>query len=155
MSRTLILAIIAGVLFLLLILLFFSEKLMYYKRKKKIIEKLKEHGTLEKEGHYYYLIIGERQYQIFFKVMKNNEYLTINSHKMMQIDTNRDKRPLLIKYNYSGPPFKILILYPGLTRVKRAINENEVVFITHEDVLYDNFKVVREVEIDDFIKTIK
>ena len=53
--------------------------------------------------------------------MKNNEYLTINSHKMMQIDTNRDKRPLLIKYNYSGPPFKILILYPGLTRVKELL----------------------------------
>lgn len=154
-STTIILIIIASVLFLVLILLFFLDRLITSKSKKRILNKLSEVGTLEKDGNCYYLVVGHIQYQLFFRPMKNNEYLQINSPTSMQIDRGGSEKPLIIKYTYSHPPFKILFLYPGLNRAKRAINENEVVFITHEDVIYDNFRVVREVEIDDFVKTIK
>lgn len=154
MSRTYILLIIAAVLLLALLILYIIDRRLKINKQKAVRKKLATIGEVEKEGKSYYLIIDNKQIQLIFFSLKNNEFLTINSHKMMQIDRGIDNKPTLIKYNYKHPPYKWLIIAPGLNRVKKAINENEVIFVDylHE---FDNFRVIREEEIDNLVEEYK
>lgn len=146
MSRTEILLLIAALLLLTLVSLYFLDKKLKNNRQQEVIKKLKTIGTVEKDGGSYFLVMGHRQIQIIFLALKPNEFLTVNSNTMMQIDRGNQK-PLLIKYNYEAPPYKWLFVVPGLNRVKRAINENEVVFVNYQTE-FNNFRVIKEDEVD-------
>ncbi|MGI6787650.1 MAG: hypothetical protein ACOX5X_03820 [Acholeplasmataceae bacterium] len=153
MNRTHILLIIAGLLLLSLLVMYLAEKRAKTKKQKEVLKKLEQIGTLEKDGKNYFLIIGDQQIQIIFLALRLGEYLTINSPTMMQIDRGRDK-PLLIRYNYENPPYKWLFTVPGMNRVKRVINESEVVFINYQTG-FSNFKVIKEDEVDLLIEEYK
>lgn len=144
------LLIVAGVLILILIGLFIVEKTIVSNKKKQVLKKLSTLGKIEKDGQLYFLIIDSKQVQLIFLPIKNNQYLTINSPEHMQIDNSKDKNPIILKYDYSKGIYKWLLVVPGFNRVKKAINENEVVFISYKDE-FDNFRIIRENEIDTFI----
>jgi len=146
MSRTEILAIIAGVLLLTLLSFYIFDKLAKNRKQREVLKKLQRIGKLEKERNTYFLLLGDIQIQIVFFSLKHDEYLTINSSTIMQIDRSKG-RPLLIRYNYDYPPYKWLFVVPGLNRVKRAINESEVDFINYQTEL-PNFRVIKEDEVD-------
>lgn len=146
MSRTEILAIIAGVLLLTLLSFYIIDKLAKNRKQREVLKKLQRIGKLEKEHNTYFLLLGDMQVQIIFLSLKHDEYLTINSSTIMQIDRSKG-RPLLIRYNYDYPPYKWLFVVPGLNRVKRAINESEVDFINYQTEL-PNFRVIKEDEVD-------
>ncbi|HPX71913.1 MAG TPA: hypothetical protein PLP51_02975 [Acholeplasmataceae bacterium] len=146
MSRTEILAIIAGVLLLTLLSFYIFDKLAKNRKQREVLKKLQRIGKLEKERNTYFLLLGDIQIQIVFLSLKHDEYLTINSSTIMQIDRSKG-RPLLIRYNYDYPPYKWLFVVPGLNRVKRAINESEVDFINYQTEL-PNFRVIKEDEVD-------
>jgi len=146
MSRTEILAIIAGVLLLTLLSFYIFDKLAKNRKQREVLKKLQRIGKLEKERNTYFLLLGDMQIQIVFLSLKHDEYLTINSSTIMQIDRSKG-RPLLIRYNYDYPPYKWLFVVPGLNRVKRAINESEVDFINYQTEL-PNFRVIKEDEVD-------
>lgn len=146
MSRTEILAIIAGVLLLTLLSFYIFDKLAKNRKQREVLKKLQRIGKLEKERNTYFLLLGDMQIQIVFLSLKHDEYLTINSLTIMQIDRSKG-RPLLIRYNYDYPPYKWLFVVPGLNRVKRAINESEVDFINYQTEL-PNFRVIKEDEVD-------
>ena len=146
MSRTEILAIIAGLLLLVLISFYLLDKFGRNKKQKEVLKKLNTIGKIEKDGNAYFLLLGDKQIQIIFLSLKYDEYLTINSSSIMQID-RRKGRPLLIRYNYDYPPYKWLFVVPGINRVKRALNESEVDFINYKTEL-PNFRVIKEDEVD-------
>ncbi|MGI6771585.1 MAG: hypothetical protein ACOX5Y_04155 [Acholeplasmataceae bacterium] len=146
MSRTEILAIIAGVLLLTLLSFYIFDKLAKNRKQREVLKKLQRIGKLEKERNTYFLLLGDMQIQIVFLSLKHDEYLTINSSTIMQIDRSKG-RPLLIRYNYDYPPYKWLFVVPGVNRVKRAINESEVDFINYQTEL-PNFRVIKEDEVD-------
>lgn len=146
MSRTEILAIIAGVLLLTLLSFYIFDKLAKNRKQREVLKKLQRIGKLEKERNTYFLLLGDIQIQIVFLSLKHDEYLTINSSTIMQIDRSKG-RPLLIRYNYDYPPYKWLFVVPGVNRVKRAINESEVDFINYQTEL-PNFRVIKEDEVD-------
>lgn len=146
MTRTHILLIIAGLLILTLISFSIYEIIAKNKKQKEVLRKLSKIGKIEKSGKNYFLLLGTTRIQIIFLALKPNEYLTINSPTVMQIDRGKDKS-LILRYNYDYPPFKWLFTVPGVKRVKRAINESEVVFINYE-TKFPNFRVIREDEVN-------
>ncbi len=146
MPRTQLLIIIAGLLLLVLLSMYIFDKLSKKKKQKEVLEKLAKIGKLEKDGRKHFLLLGEQRIQIIFLSLKPNEFLTINSSTIMQIDRGKDK-PLLVRYNYDYPPYKWLFVVPGINRIKRAINESEVVFINYETE-FPNFRVIKEDEVD-------
>ncbi|MGI6782079.1 MAG: hypothetical protein ACOX56_04585 [Acholeplasmataceae bacterium] len=146
MPRTQLLIIIAGLLLLILLSMYIFDKLSKKKKQKEVLEKLTKIGKLEKDGRKHFLLLGEQRIQIIFLSLKPNEFLTINSSTIMQIDRGKDK-PLLVRYNYDYPPYKWLFVVPGMNRIKRAINESEVVFINYETE-FPNFRVIKEDEVD-------
>ena len=56
----------------------------------------------------------------------------------------------LVSYDFSKGYFKLVIIIPGQEKVKKAINENEVEFVTPY-TKFDNFRVVRYQELSKFL----
>lgn len=154
MTSIQILIFILVALILVLLGLVLLNKSLINKRQKAVLIKLRQLGPIEKEGKDYYLVLGTQQIQLIFLSLKHNEHLTVNSNTKMQIDRYKNDKPIILRYNYQFPPFKWLLVIPGINRVKRAVNENEVVFIdyTYE---FDNFRIIKETEVDLLITEIQ
>lgn len=92
-------------------------------------------------------------YEILFYKIQSNHELTINSTIFWEIHTKAGSH-LINQSNFlaSKNP-KIIILYPIATRIKRYINENEMVFINFNDVFF-NMRLVKISELETMLKEI-
>ncbi len=101
----------------------------------------------KRSGKIYYDTQTEKIEIIFIKVNKSN-YLQFNSPTIYQIEGNGKTK--LFNYNFSEGLFKLVLVIPGKQKVKKAINENEVEFVTPY-TLFNNFRVVRYEELSKYL----
>lgn len=137
-----------------IVFVFGFYRLMLHKQKQTV--KQETIGMLEKYGK---ISLKDKQiifqnnleiYEIlFFRVSPQHE-LTINSASIWEIHTSG--KSILVNQNLflSSELPKLIILYPMKSRVKRYINENELVFIDYRDV-FNNMRLIRFHELDTFL----
>lgn len=124
------------------------------KHKQKLIK-----NTIKTLNEYGKVILKDKQilfkknattYEILFYKISYNYELTINSNTIWEIHTNTKTRLInQTKYLESNMP-KIIIIYPMKTKIKRYINENELVFIDHHDVFY-NMRLVKIADLESLL----
>ncbi len=99
--------------------------------------------------------INNKTYEImFFKIAKTHE-LTINSKYIWEVHMKGRSTLLNQMYFLKSEYPKIIIIYPMETKIKRFINENEMVFIDYKDEFY-NMRLVKlnelEILLNDYLK---
>ena len=78
---------------------------------------------------------------LFYKIGKTHE-LTVNSPMIWEILTKTNSR-LVNQSNFLSSDYeKIIILYPMTSKLRRYINENEMVFVDYRDVFL-NMRLVK------------
>lgn len=94
--------------------------------------------------------IGDEKFELhYFKLDKQSE-LVINSPKVWEIHQGSSSR-LIHQAQLSTGPQKLIILYPNATPIKRYVNENEMVFVSHQH-FFNNMYMVRLDELEIFLK---
>lgn len=153
-TSTIVLLVILGVLLLGLLSINLFERSGVRRAQKKVLNKIARVTPVQKNGKRYYINIDGKDIELIFFGLKAKEVLTINSPTVMEVDRGINKKPLLINYNYSSGCFKWLLIVPSLNRVRRAINESEIEFVTYQTE-FNNFRVIREDEIDKLLEEVK
>jgi hypothetical protein len=118
--------------------------LLYHSKRKNDKEKdlsaiLEAHGTLTLENKKLLYEINEEIYEIIFFYVPFNGELTINSKTMWEVRTGYQTRLINQKTQLSSSYKKIVVIYPTQQRLKRYINENELVFIHYTDFFYNMY----------------
>lgn len=116
-----------------------------------VIAKLNTYGKVFEENRKQFFQTQKETYQLLFFNIAANSELTINSRTIWEI---RDaSKPHLVDQTafLSSLSPKLVILYPISTKIKRYINENEMVFIKPSDRFYE-MHVVKHFELDALLK---
>lgn len=139
---------------IVIVFVFGFYRLMLHKQKqtvkKETIEMLQKHGEISLKGKQIIFQNNLESYEVlFFRVSPQHE-LTINSTSIWEIHTSG--KSILVNQSafLSSEIPKIVILYPMKSRVKRYINENELIFIDYRDV-FNNMRLIRFHELDTFL----
>jgi hypothetical protein len=125
-----------------------------FKQKQKIksitIDILNKYGkTIIKEKSLLFEI-NKNVYEILFYKIAENHELTINSKLIWEVHTKTGSQLINQKSFLNSDYPKIIILYPIATKIKRFINENEMVFIDFQDSFY-NMRLVKYNELSRFL----
>ncbi len=143
--------IIGAAIVIAISVLFIINNQQNQKTKESAIDILKSHGTItSKDGKIWFEINQEKYEILFYKVQKNHE-LTINSKYIWEI--HKSSGNLLINQNgfLFGEHKKLVIIYPLESKIKRFINENEMVFIDESDEFY-HMRLIRLNHLEQFLK---
>ncbi|BCR35807.1 hypothetical protein [Mariniplasma anaerobium] len=81
--------------------------------------------------------INHNLYEILFYKIAEKHELTINSKLIWEVHTKTGSQLINQKSFLTSDYPKIIILYPIATKIKRFINENEMVFIDFRDSFFD------------------
>jgi len=113
----------------------------------KAIDLLKKHGTITKKDKNLLFETSTQTYEILcYKISKTHE-LTINSKAIWEIHM-KSKSTLINQTSFLSSKYpKIIIVYPIDTKIKRFINENEMVFIDYKDE-FNNMRIVKINELE-------
>jgi hypothetical protein len=115
------------------------------------IETLKRYGTLEHAGHKTLFKMNGKTWQVLFFHVPANQDLTVNSKSIWEIRDASKSRLVNQTYFLASELPKIVIIYPSTIVIKRYINENELVFVKHNQPFY-NMNLVRHFELEVFLK---
>lgn len=107
------------------------------KIKLEITEKLKKYGKVIFKDKKVLFEIHNHTYEILLYKIAINHELTINSKMIWEIHTKTGSQLVNQSGFLSSEYQKIIIVYPISTKIKRFINENEMVFIDYKDTFYD------------------
>ncbi|AUD65322.1 hypothetical protein BK011_06325 [Tenericutes bacterium MZ-XQ] len=143
--------IIAAVIVIAISVVFILNNQQNQSIKDKAVGILEKYGTIErKDKRIWFHKNGETYEILFYKILKNHE-LTINSKYIWEI--HRSSGNLLINQNgfLIGEHKKLVIIYPLESKIKRFINENEMVFIDEHDEFY-NMRLIRFVQLESFLE---
>ncbi|OHE42066.1 MAG: hypothetical protein A2102_04410 [Tenericutes bacterium GWF2_38_8] len=119
--------------------------------KSEVIEKLKTYGKITEEQKKLYFETEKEKYQLLFFYAPSSSELTINSKKMWEIRDASGSRLFDQTSFLSSTYEKLVIVYPLTTKIKRYINENEMVFVKPKDHFYE-MRVIRHFELDELFK---
>jgi hypothetical protein len=125
------------------------------KAEKKMISKTKEmfanYGNFNDEDQM--LTLNNDAFKvIFYKVPFNAEF-TINSPKIWEIRTHSSQKIINTTSLLSGSEKKLVVIYPNNSRIKRYINENEMVFV--DDTFFLNMYMVTMDKLEPFLAKLK
>ena len=133
------------------LVLFQIERKRTSKFKDNAINELKKYGKIEKIDQKLIFTHQDQTVEILFFVLKNNEELIINSRVMWEV-FQFNKAMLIDQTEFLKSDYiKWIIIFPGVHRIKRFINENELVFVQKEDFFYD-YKIILNIELKDFLE---
>lgn len=106
-------------------------------KQKHLTDMLNTHGTLTVKDKTVLYNIHDDLYEIIFFYVPFNGELTINSKTMWEVRSGHQSRLIDQKNKLSSPYKKIVVVFPTQQRLKRFINENELVFIHYTDFFYN------------------
>lgn len=139
----------------ILIIIYIALMIHQKKNENKIKEKtrsiIQAYGSVTETNGQLNLTIHDQIYSIIHIHVPANAELTINSRNKWDIHAIGKSHIIDQTHRLSSPYPKIVIIYPSTLRIKRYINENEMVFVSYSDRVYD-FYVVRFHEIEDLLK---
>lgn len=122
-------------------------------KQKSLTEILETHGKLTTEDKKIMYKIHDELYEIIFYYVPFNGELTINSKTIWEVRSGYQNRLVNQKSLLSSPHKKIIIVYPTQQRLKRFINENELVFINYNDFFYNMYVIAAE-DLEKLIKEV-
>lgn len=140
-----------GVLLVIYLVLIFQQKKNETKIKENTKSIIQQYGDMTDNNGKLTVKIHEEMYSISFIHVPANAELTINSRNKWDIHAIGKSHIIDQTQRLSSPHVKIVIVYPSTLRIKRYINENEMVFVPYADKVYD-FYVVRILELEDLLK---
>lgn len=116
----------------------------------KAIELLNQYGNVFDENKKVLFNTENQTFEIlFYKIQKDHE-LTINSKYIWEIHM-KNRSTLINQTSFLSSDYpKIIIVYPIETKIKRYINENEMVFIDYKDE-FNNMRIVKFHQLEDFL----
>jgi len=116
-----------------------------------VIEKLKTYGKISEEQNKMFFETEKEKYQLLFFYAPSSSELTINSKKMWELRDGSGSRLFDQTAFLSSSYEKLVIVYPLSTKIKRYINENEMLFVKPKDHFYE-MRVIRHFELDELLK---
>lgn len=116
----------------------------------KAVELLNQYGNVFDENKKVLFNTENQTFEIlFYKIQKDHE-LTINSKYIWEIHM-KNRSTLINQTSFLSSDYpKIIIVYPIETKIKRYINENEMVFIDYKDE-FNNMRIVKFHQLEDFL----
>lgn len=130
------------------------EKKRFRDIKQEIIEKLSSYGNIfDVEGKTMFSF-QDKQVEVLFFTLKSTEELVINSRVMWEV-FRMNKAMLYDQTEFlKSEEQKWIIIYPSIHRIKRFINENEMVFVKAFDQVYD-YQLILHIELEDYLEDLK
>lgn len=128
--------VVAAIFIIACVIIFINMK-QKQKVKSETIETLKQYGKVIFNDKQILFETKQDVYEILFYKIALNHELTINSKLIWEIHTNTRSQLINQSGFLSSSYKKIVILYPIATKIKRFINENELVFIDFRDTFFD------------------
>jgi hypothetical protein len=141
------------VVFIIFLFLYINLK-QKQKIKTETIKILEKHGKVSIKNKHLLFYKEDRIYEILFYKIAMHHELTINSKIFWEIHTKAGSQLINQTSFLSSHYQKIIILYPITTKIKRFINENEMVFVDYHDVFF-NMRLVKFDEIKDFFSEVE
>jgi len=125
------------------------------KAEKKLLNQTKEmlghYGSFNDENQM--LMINNDTFKVVFYKVPHHAEFTINSPKIWEIRTHSKQKIMNVSNLLSGSEKKLIIIYPNHSRIKRYINENEMVFI--DDTFFLNMYMITINKLEPFLATLK
>ena len=145
---------IIGLAILGFFILSLIEKKHLNQVKNEIFLMLSEYGKLETNGGKTIYHIQDQHIEILHFVLKPMEELVINSRVMWEVF--RSNKAMLVDQTefLKSENSKWIIVYPSIHRIKRYINENEMVFVKKDDQIYD-YQLILWIELKDYLEEIR
>lgn len=130
------------------------EKKRFRDIKQEIIKKLSSYGNIfDVEGKTMFSF-QDKQVEVLFFTLKSTEELVINSRVMWEV-FRLNKAMLYDQTEFlKSEEQKWIIIYPSIHRIKRFINENEMVFVKAFDQVYD-YQLILHIELEDYLEDLK
>lgn len=130
------------------------EKKRFRDIKQGIIEKLSAYGNVFVVDGKTMFSFQDKQVEVLFFTLKSTEELVINSRVMWEV-FRMNKAMLYDQTEFlKSEEQKWIIIYPSISRVKRFINENEMVFVKAFDQVYD-YQLILHIELEDYLEDLK
>jgi hypothetical protein len=134
---------------LILMLLGFVVYFLMLRRLKKakeaeFISLLNHYGSVEEIEDKTILTLNSETYQVVFFYVPFQGELTINSKTIWETKVGRHVTFTNQTDLVNAPLKKLVIVYPSAQKLKRFINENELVFIKHDDLIHNMHIVLGE-----------
>jgi len=145
---------IAGALGLIAYVLIKVHQLKIGKEfKQKSIALFNQYGIYYKDQKIEYFKTNEKTYQVLFFSLHHNHELTVNSKIMWEV--KGQGKPILINQSefLKLDKEKIVIVFPSTSKIKRFINENELEFVSYNQMFYKMY-LVRFMELEILLKEI-
>ena len=121
---------------------------------KGIIEKLSTYGNIFVVDGKTMFSFQDKQVEVLFFTLKSTEELVINSRVMWEV-FRLNKAMLYDQTEFlKSEEQKWIIIYPSISRIKRFINENEMVFVKAFDQVYD-YQLILHIELEDYLEDLK
>jgi hypothetical protein len=125
------------------------------KAEKKMISETKnmfaQYATFNEEKQM--LTINDDTFKVIFYRVPYHAEFTINSPTIWEIRTNAKQKIIHTASLLSGSEKKLVVIYPYNSRIKRYINENEMVFI--DDTFFLNMYMITIDQIEPFLASLK
>lgn len=86
--------------------------------------------------------IGEKRYHVFFISCSKHDQIRINSHAFIEIIRPNQKKNQLIPVNLKS--HHIYITSNTTSNIRRVINENEEVFLTCGEKIFQSYVMMRK-----------
>jgi len=130
------------------------EKKRFRDIKQGIIEKLSAYGNVFVVDGKTMFSFQDKQVEVLFFTLKSTEELVINSRVMWEV-FRLNKAMLYDQTEFlKSEDQKWIIIYPSISRIKRFINENEMVFVKAFDQVYD-YQLILHIELEDYLEDLK
>jgi len=130
------------------------EKKRFRDIKQGIIEKLSTYGNIFVVDGKTMFSFQDKQVEVLFFTLKSTEELVINSRVMWEV-FRLNKAMLYDQTEFlKSEEQKWIIIYPSISRIKRFINENEMVFVKAFDQVYD-YQLILNIELEDYLEDLK
>lgn len=135
-------------------IIYLLEKKRHQALKTKIIETCSKYGNIEDKDGKQIFVFKDLKVEILTFVLKHDEELVINSRVMWEVFKS-SKAMLYDQTEFLKSEFdKWIIIYPSTHKIKRYINENEMVFVKYDEPIYD-YQLISYLELENYLEDIK
>lgn len=115
---------------------------------------LESYGKVTQDHHHLMLTLNGVSYQILFYYVPTAAELTINSKIMWEVRDSSQVKLVNQAHFLSSPKQKIVIVFPTAGPIKRYINENEMEFVSYQNMFY-NMYIVKPYELSHLLEVLK
>lgn len=131
-----------------------KKKKMMKEVEQSVKETLASYGEISTNEHHLHVTLNSKTYQILFYYVASAAELTINSKIMWEVRDSSQVKLINQGHFLSSSKPKIVIVFPTVNPIKRYINENEMEFVTYQNMFY-NMYIVKPHDLTSLLEVLK